>query len=185
VIYYEKIDVPGMEPGAEKKREALVVPPPAAEFQVEAPATAPQQEMVTPREAPEAQIPKEEKESAIERAVGGLQRMVRRPKKTPPPLPQIRDTLTLQVEKIMEEHIGDAYRALSPVKQQEFKIAGERTAYAIRTLLAQTHVKIKKVFKLLLAWLILLPGVNRYFLEQEAKIKADKILAIRLRQPGE
>ena len=84
----------------------------------------------------------------------------------------------------MEEGLTDAYRELTPVQKQEFKIAGERTARKIRDLLRSTHLKIKKIFKLLLAWLRLLPGVNKYYLEQEAKIKADKIFALQKIQNG-
>ena len=40
-------------------------------------------------------------------------------------------------------------------------------------------IKIKKIFSLLLAWLRMLPGVGVFFLEQDANIKADKILALR------
>ena len=40
-------------------------------------------------------------------------------------------------------------------------------------------MKIKKIFELLLQWLKLLPGVNKFFLEQEAKIKVDQIMSLR------
>ena len=78
----------------------------------------------------------------------------------------------------MEEGLSDAFRVMTPIQKQEFKIAGEKTAFEIRQLLRATKIKIKKIFQLLLGWLRLLPGINRYFLEQEAKIKADKILAL-------
>jgi hypothetical protein len=35
---------------------------------------------------------------------------------------------------------------------------------------------VKKILALIRDWLKLIPGVNRFFLEQEAKIKTDKIL---------
>ena len=91
----------------------------------------------------------------------------------------MRDELTVQIENIMEAGLADAYRVLTPVQQQEFKIKGEQTAWEIRALLKQAHVKIKKIFKLLVSWLRILPGVNRLFLEQEAKIKADQIMALK------
>lgn len=133
-------------------------------------------------EAPEAAPMMQEEKGTMERAVEGVKHIMHKPKKPTPQMPVLRDALSMQVEKIMEQGLADAYKALPPVKQQEFKLAGERTAYAIRELLKKTHVKIKKIFKLLFAWLRLLPGVNRYFLEQEAKIKADKILALKYRQ---
>jgi hypothetical protein len=39
-------------------------------------------------------------------------------------------------------------------------------------------VSTKKIFVLIRAWLKIIPGVNRFFLEQEAKIKTDKILFV-------
>ena len=127
--------------------------------------------------------PLQEKEGTIDQAVDTLKRAVgRKPKKTIQQVQTPRDELTMRVEKIMEEHLSEAYQSLDATKKQEFKIAGEKTAYAIRQLLKKTHVKVKKILKLLLRWLMLLPGVNRYFLEQEAKIKADKIIALKYRQ---
>ena len=44
----------------------------------------------------------------------------------------------------------------------------------------------RKILKLIRSWLKLIPGVNKFFLEQEAKIKTDKIvdLAWRTGDPG-
>lgn len=112
----------------------------------------------------------------------GLRARFYRPKKrpvVPPVAPIVRDQLTTQVEKIMEEGLRDAYRALTSVQQQEFRLKGEETARKIRDLLKSAQVRVKKIFRLILAWLKLLPGVNRFFLEQEAKIKADKIIALK------
>lgn len=53
----------------------------------------------------------------------------------------------------------------------------------IGTMLQATKVQTKKIVELLLAWLRIIPGVNRFFLEQEAKIKADKLLALRNTPP--
>ena len=100
-----------------------------------------------------------------------------RPKKayTPPP----RDEITVRVEKILEEGLTDSFRRLSPVARQEFKMKGEQTAAQIRELLKAAHVKVKKIFRLILDWLRMLPGINRFFLEQEAKIKTDRIVALK------
>jgi hypothetical protein len=85
----------------------------------------------------------------------------------------------VQIEKVMEEGLKDAYNELTPIQKQEFKIKGEEIAWEIRNLLKSAHVQVKKVVRLILAWLKMLPGVNRFFLEQEAKIKTDKILALK------
>ncbi len=97
-------------------------------------------------------------------------------KKTPKIINTTKDAITIRVENIMQEGLADAYQKLSPIAQQEFKIKGEETAGAIRELLKSAHVKAKKIFHLIYNWLRLLPGVNRFFLEQEAKIKTDKII---------
>lgn len=109
----------------------------------------------------------------------GLISRIRKPKVVPATKPFVRDEITREVEHIMSEGMLEAYKALSPVKQQEFKIKGEETAREIRTLLLSTKVKVKKIFELILDWLKVLPGVNKFFLEQEAKIKAERIVRLK------
>ena len=104
---------------------------------------------------------------------------LRKPK---PVLSPLKDAITLKIEKVMEENVGDAYARLSPIAKQEFKLKGEATAIKIRELLAASHVKVKKVLRLILDWLKMLPGINKWFLEQEAKIKTDKIIQLHKRQ---
>ncbi len=79
----------------------------------------------------------------------------------------------------MEEGIRESYEKLSPIAQQEFKIKGEEAADKISELLNATKIKVKKIFRLILEWLFMLPGVNRFFLEQEAKIKTDRIINLK------
>jgi len=100
-------------------------------------------------------------------------------KKTTRVIPQTKDEVTVKIEKIMESGLKDAYEQLSPIAQQEFKIKGEETANKIRELMRSAHLKVKKVFQLIYEWLRLLPGINKFFLEQEAKIKTDKIIAVK------
>lgn len=87
------------------------------------------------------------------------------------------------VEKILEADLGEVYRELPPDKQREFKIKGEVTAVQIARLLDSSKIKLtqlsQKIFALLINWLKIIPGLNRFFLEQEAKIKADKILTLK------
>lgn len=84
-----------------------------------------------------------------------------------------------EVEQVMTEGLEDTYRQLDPAAQARFKQVGEQTARAIAGLLEQTKLQARKVLELLVAWLRIIPGVNKFFLEQEAKIKADKLLALR------
>ncbi|HLC70075.1 MAG TPA: hypothetical protein VJH75_03455 [Patescibacteria group bacterium] len=105
-------------------------------------------------------------------------------RRKPTTVPQAQDEITVKIEKIMEEGMGDAFSRMSPVAKQEFKIKGEETARKIRSLMKGTKVKAKKIFNLILQWLKLLPGVNRFFLEQEAKIKTDRIIHLKKTQEG-
>ena len=97
-------------------------------------------------------------------------------------LPPLRDPVTQKIEKILEENVGEAYSRLSPIAKEEFKLKGEATAEKIAVLLKSAHVKVKKIFQLILEWLRMLPGINRFFLEQEAKIKTDRILSLHNRK---
>lgn len=94
------------------------------------------------------------------------------------PIPQVRDELIVQIEKIMEENLGDVYSVLTPVQKQQFKIKGEETANKIKHIIETTSAKLGKIVKLIFEWLKILPGINHFFLEQEAKIKAEKIITL-------
>lgn len=97
-------------------------------------------------------------------------------------LPAPRDELTKKVEKILSDGLEESFAKLPPVIQQEFKLKGEQTAGKIRELLNATKIQVKKIFRLILEWLSLLPNVNKFFLEQEAKIKTDKIIVLKKRE---
>ena len=88
------------------------------------------------------------------------------------------DRLEEEIEDILEEDLKEMYVTLSPDKQAEFREKGEETRSRVRKLVQGAHINAKKIFQLIRAWLKIIPGVNRFFLEQEAKIKTDKILFI-------
>lgn len=166
-----KPEMPVMPPAEMRRQTPEVAPatPPSPEQ--------PQQE-VAPN--PESRPPSIEKEgSFLDETIEGLKAKLRKPKKQKKQqIPQVRDEVTVKVETIMEEGLKDAFMEMTPIQQQEFKLKGEETAAQIRQLLRATKVKVRSVFQLLVEWLRLLPGVNRFFIEQEAKIKADKIIAL-------
>ncbi len=84
-----------------------------------------------------------------------------------------------KIEKVLEKDLEHIYLSMLPEKRKEFKIAGEQTAREINKLLEKAKVKIKKIIGLIRKWLLMIPGVNKFFLEQEAKIKADEIMKIK------
>jgi len=83
------------------------------------------------------------------------------------------------IEQILEEDLGQVFFSLPDNLKKEFKIKGEETAIQIDKLLKKTKIKVKEVVKLIVNWLKIIPGVSKYFIEQEAKIKTDKILKLK------
>lgn len=140
----------------------------------------------TIEQRPEIELKKEKKgeieieeDQTLESRIHTLKLKLRKKKKKQTQIPIVRDELTIRIEKVMEDGLGDAFTALTPIQKQEFKIKGEETAWEIRQLLKKTHVKIKEIFRLIYEWLKILPGVNKFFLVQEAKIKTDKIVSLK------
>ncbi len=84
-----------------------------------------------------------------------------------------------QIEKILQDDLEEVYINLPPDKQKEFKAVGEQTANEINSLLERVKVKVKKIINLIKKWLSIIPGVNKFFLEQEAKIKTDEIMKLK------
>ena len=89
-----------------------------------------------------------------------------------------KDETTKKIETVMSEGLAQLYQQMPEFKRVEFKIKGEETARDIRTLFNKPKLHLKKLLKLLLAWLKIIPGVNRFFLEQEAKIKAERLIEL-------
>ena len=81
-----------------------------------------------------------------------------------------------KIETILSEGLEEEFRTMTPTLQQQFRAQGEKTATAIRQMIEQSKVTARKVLDLIVQWLSMIPGVNRFFLEQEAKIKTDKML---------
>ena len=99
------------------------------------------------------------------------------------PMPQIptsaKSETLVEIESVMESGLADVYKTLPPDLQKAFKKRGEETAGQIEELLQKVKVHTKKIFSLLFDWLKIIPGVNKYFLEQEAKLKTDEMLKIK------
>lgn len=136
-----------------------------------------------PQEQPETGL-----ESAAERKVAPPAAEVPTPAVPPSPAPLPRapqlppraiPPLQRAVESILEEGLAGIYQELNPAERSRFRTTGEATAARLTELIQQVRVKVNEILKLIRAWLKSIPGVNRYFLEQEAKIKADKILKLR------
>ncbi len=67
---------------------------------------------------------------------------------------------------------------MNPALRQKFRKEGERVTAQIVEMVRHAKVNARMVLKLLTDWLKLIPGVNHFFLTQEAKIKTDRILKL-------
>ncbi|MFA6215274.1 MAG: hypothetical protein WC768_01755 [Patescibacteria group bacterium] len=111
-----------------------------------------------------------------------------KPKPKPVPLGAVKPTeidsagktqVLLEIENILEEDLADLYFQLDPKTQEKFKSEGELAAAKIEKVLGETKVKVKMIFRIIFEWLKVIPGVNKFFLRQEAKIKTDKIMKLK------
>ena len=84
-----------------------------------------------------------------------------------------------EIESIMEKDIEEIYIQMPLSQQIKFKIKGEEIAIKINQLLSKTKFKVKKIIQLIKKWLSVIPGCNKFFLEQSSKIKADEIIKLK------
>lgn len=112
----------------------------------------------------------------------GEEKISETPKAAPPrplkPAPQLipKPAELRQIENIMAEDLKEAFLQMSPEEQIKFKEEGEKVAGNIWKMVISAKVQVKKILDLISGWLKRLPGVNKYFIEQESKIKTDKII---------
>jgi len=84
-----------------------------------------------------------------------------------------------QIDIILSDGLNDVFMSMTPKQQKKFQEEGVETVNKINKLLSQTKVKVRKIIELIRRWLKNIPKVNKHFLEQEAKIKTDKILKLK------
>ncbi len=81
-----------------------------------------------------------------------------------------------EIETVLEQDLEKLYLAMDYKSQMRFKKAGEETTKTINSLLGKGKCTARKIVQIIKKWLSLIPGINKFFLEQEAKIKTDKIM---------
>ena len=92
--------------------------------------------------------------------------------------PQV-NSLQSQVENVLQEDLTDLYKELSVADRLAFKTKGEEVAGQVAQIVRAVKIRIQDIIILIKEWLKMLPGVKNYFIEQEAKIKAEKILKLK------
>jgi hypothetical protein len=86
------------------------------------------------------------------------------------------DDVALHVEQILEKDLGNLYATLPDSAKPIFKKKGEEVSHHIATMVRTFRVEASRVVRLIRDWLLTIPNVNTFFLEQEAKIKTDALL---------
>jgi hypothetical protein len=87
-----------------------------------------------------------------------------------------------KVEQVLAQDMDNIFLSLDVSQQIAFKKRGEETSRQIVKLLSKGAVPLKKIVNLIVAWLRIIPNINRFYLEQEAKIKADKIMKLTIKK---
>ncbi len=125
-------------------------------------------------QGPQAEPPKEQPQHARLPSVSQHIRPLTERVETP----TTKSERLIDIEKIMTEGLDDIYVALPPELQAAVKYEGEIAAAKIEELIESGKSISKKVLAILRSWLEKIPGVNKFFLEQESKRKTDRIMAI-------
>jgi len=98
------------------------------------------------------------------------------------PLPPVSDWQKKQEEEIdaiLSDGLDEIFLKMEPKEQKAFKKKGEEAVSKISQLLNSAKVKVNKIIALIREWLSMIKGINKFFLEQEVKIKTDKILRLK------
>lgn len=82
----------------------------------------------------------------------------------------------VQIENIMANGLEEAYQTMDAKQQEAFRQKGEEVAHEIETLTTRLKLTARRVIHLLRSWLKMIPGINKFFLEQETKLKTDDIM---------
>lgn len=94
-----------------------------------------------------------------------------------PAQPSAKTPELVKIEAILSENLDELYMQMTPEQQLVFRQKGEETANKIALLMREVKVRVREVLSAIRDWLRLLPGINKFFLEQEVKIKTDRLLA--------
>ena len=81
-----------------------------------------------------------------------------------------------QVEALLSEGLQQLYLSLPEGRRAAFKQKGEQIANTITDMIMYGKAKVKEVWSLITSWLGTISGVNKYYVEQEIKIKTDRIM---------
>jgi hypothetical protein len=94
------------------------------------------------------------------------------------PTVSAKDAYHQRLERLLEDNLVDLYLQMPKAQRQQFRAEGERVASQLRQMIETAKIKAKQVLEIIRNWLKSIPGVSRYFLEQESKIKTDRVIRL-------
>src|SRR3989339_600097 len=94
----------------------------------------------------------------------------------PTQVPVVKAPLLVDIERILAEDLTEVFLELPDDRKLAFKQKGEEVAVKIIEMIESGKTKIGKILRWIQEWLQMIPGVNRSFINQEAKIAADKVV---------
>lgn len=131
----------------------------------------------------EQQPGQQEQQPSPEQQGPGVRRTSGQQSPTPlpvPPVPQqmpaVKSDEQKEVESILSANLTEIYQGMTPQEQQKFREKGEEASAEITGLVGQFKASARKVLHIITGWLASIPRVNKFFLEQEAKLKTDQIM---------
>ncbi|MFH1235574.1 MAG: hypothetical protein V1685_01385 [Parcubacteria group bacterium] len=104
---------------------------------------------------------------------------------TGPAAVQVSAAQVKAVETILEENLQAVFKTMDANQQNEFKQQGEVTARKLVILMSAVKFRVKEITRAIVRWLRFIPGVSNFFVEQEAKIKTDKLVELHWRQTNQ
>jgi hypothetical protein len=119
----------------------------------------------------------EEEEAVVEQVpVKAVEKPVEKATIVVPPVKKDEDTI--EVEKILEDGLAPMFVKMPDDAKEKFKEKGEIASHEIASMVKRLQLDVKKVLRLIRDWLLTIPKVNKFFLEQDAKIKTDRIIEL-------
>lgn len=83
-----------------------------------------------------------------------------------------------KIETILEEDVEEMFAHMDQATQILFEQKGEEAISKIEQLIATTKATARNLYKIIRNWLKIIPGVNKFFLEQASKLKTDKLIKL-------
>lgn len=90
-----------------------------------------------------------------------------------------------EIEEVLSDGLIPLYQSMTPDEQVKFRNAGNVAAAKIEVMVTTFKATAKKIVDIIRVWLLNIPRVNNYFLEQESKLKTDQILDLQKKLKNE